>query len=72
MYEPICETYCSANALCRPDDFNLRTRKSSPYWICPLDHFGLRCNLKYEDCSSNPCLNNGTCFSNYDRSGENP
>ncbi|CAF3686684.1 unnamed protein product [Rotaria socialis] len=72
MYEPICETYCSANALCRPDDFNLRTRKSSPYCICPLDHFGLRCNLKYEDCTSNPCLNNGTCFSNYDRSGENP
>lgn len=25
--------------------------------------FGPRCNLKYDQCNSNPCQNNGTCFS---------
>jgi hypothetical protein len=28
--------------------------------------------LKYDACDSNLCLNNGTCFPNYDLSGENP
>ena len=72
MYEPLCETYCSANALCRLDDSDLQAKKNKPYCICPLGHFGPRCNLKYDECNSNPCLNNGTCFSNYDPSGENP
>ncbi len=72
MYEPLCETYCSANALCRLDDSDLQAKKNKLYCICPLGHFGPRCNLKYDACDSNSCLNNGTCFSNYDPSGENP
>jgi hypothetical protein len=72
MYEPLCDTYCSANAFCRPDDSDLLVKKNKLYCICPLGHFGPRCNLKYDDCNSNSCLNNGTCFPNYDPSGENP
>jgi hypothetical protein len=72
MYEPLCETYCSANALCRLYDFDLQAKKNELYCICPLDHFGPRCNLKYDECNSNSCLNDGTCFLNYDPSGENP
>jgi hypothetical protein len=71
MYEPRCENYCSGNALCRVDDSDLQEKKKKPYCICPLDHFGARCNLKYDGCHSNPCLNNGTCFPSYDTSGEN-
>jgi hypothetical protein len=70
MYERQCETHCSANALCRPDDYELETKKNNPYCICPLGHFGSRCNLKSDDCDSNPCLNDATCFLTYDRSGE--
>ncbi|UJR12875.1 hypothetical protein I4U23_017049 [Adineta vaga] len=71
MYEPLCETYCSANAFCRPDGSNLENGKNKLYCICPQNHFGPRCNLKYDYCHSNPCLNNGTCFSNYDPTGKN-
>jgi hypothetical protein len=70
MYEPQCETYCSTNALCLPNSSNLQTKTNKLYCICKHGHFGPRCNLKYHDCNSNACLNNGTCFPNYDLSGE--
>jgi hypothetical protein len=72
MYEPLCETYCSVNALCRADNSDLQVKKNKPYCICPLGHFGPHCNLKYDECNSNSCLHNGTCFPIYDSSGENP
>jgi hypothetical protein len=72
QYEPLCKTYCSANALCRLEHYDLQATNNKPYCICPLGHFGPRCNLKYEDCDSNSCLNNGTCFPSYDPSSENP
>ena len=72
MYEPLCESYCSVNALCRPDDSDRQAKRKKIYCICPLGHFGSRCNLKYNDCHSNSCLNNGTCFHIYDPSGEDP
>jgi hypothetical protein len=56
MYEPRCENYCSGNALYRIDDSDLQEKKKKPYCICPLDHFGARCNLKYDGCHSNPCF----------------
>ncbi|CAF0803116.1 unnamed protein product [Adineta steineri] len=65
LYLPRCETYCSVNALCRKN-----SNKLEPDCICPLNRFGPRCNLKHDDCDSNPCLNNGTCFSTDDQSGE--
>ena len=61
------ETYCSANALYRNNSNGLL-----PRCICPLNRFGPRCNLKYNDCHSNPCLNNGSCFHTDDHSGEVP
>jgi hypothetical protein len=71
MYEPICEIYCAANALCRVENSDLQTKNNKPYCICPLSHMGEHCNLKYDACLSNPCLNDGTCFSKDDPSGEN-
>ena len=70
MYERQCETYCSANALCRINTDEMNATKTKPYCICPLNHVGPHCNLKHNDCYSNPCLNNGTCFPADDRSGE--
>jgi hypothetical protein len=70
MYERHCETYCSANALCRINADEMNASITKPYCICPLNHVGPQCNLKHNDCSSNPCLNNGTCVPADDRSGE--
>ena len=70
LYEPICESYCSINALCRRDDYDLRVNKSNLYCICQFGRFGPRCHLKYDDCDSNPCWNGGTCRLIMDRSGE--
>jgi hypothetical protein len=70
MYERHCETYCSPNALCQPNNDYLQTSKNNLYCVCPMDHFGPSCNLKYDGCKSNPCLNNASCFSLYDISGE--
>ncbi|CAF4065171.1 unnamed protein product [Rotaria sordida] len=68
MYEHRCESYCSSDALCRFDDINI----NYPYCICPIGRFGPRCHLKYDDCYSKPCLNDGICQSTYDISGEIP
>jgi hypothetical protein len=65
LYNNRCESYCSANALCRNNPGDLQ-----PYCICPLNHFGPRCNLKHTDCDSNPCLNAETCLPTNDQSGE--
>lgn len=72
VYESRCKTYCSANAFCQIDHDDLYNKENKLYCICSLDYFGPRCHLKYDDCKSNSCLNNGTCLSNYDRSGEQP
>jgi len=72
MYERRCETYCSANALCQINADEMKTNITKPYCICPLNHFGPHCNLKHNDCYSNPCFNHGTCFPIDDRSGEVP
>jgi hypothetical protein len=70
MYELRCETYCSANAICRTNADEKNASITKPYCICPLNHVGPHCNLKHNDCYSNPCLNNGTCSPVDDRSGE--
>ncbi|CAF3598312.1 unnamed protein product [Rotaria sp. Silwood1] len=70
MYEGRCETYCSANALCRTNADEMKANITEPYCICPLNHVGPHCNLKHNDCYSNPCLNKGTCFPTDDWSGE--
>jgi len=41
-----------------------------PFCLCPLNRFGARCNLHYDECDQNPCLNNGTCHITRDPSGE--
>ncbi|CAF0722474.1 unnamed protein product [Adineta steineri] len=68
LYESTCDSYCSANSLCRRADANSQGRKVNLYCVCSLDHFGPRCYLKFDDCDSNPCLNNGTCSLTMDRS----
>ena len=70
MYERRCETYCSVNAVCRREHYDLHPNKNNLYCICPLGRFGLSCSLKYDDCDTNFCLNNGTCRPNHDISGE--
>jgi hypothetical protein len=72
MYESRCKTYCSANAFCQIDHDDLYNKENKLCCICSLGYFGPRCHLKYDNCKSNSCLNNGTCLSNYDRSGEQP
>ncbi|CAF2228918.1 unnamed protein product [Rotaria magnacalcarata] len=69
-YEPRCEHYCADNALCHIDKYDSQIRKANPSCLCTVGRFGARCYLKYDDCDPNPCLNNGTCLSTYDRSGE--
>jgi hypothetical protein len=69
IYDRPCETYCSANALCRNDAIELQSNTMKPC-ICPLNRFGPGCNLKHNDCDSNPCLNYGTCVATDDPSGE--
>ena len=65
MYDRSCETHCSVDAICRTNPGQLQ-----PSCICPQNRFGPRCNLQYSDCSSNSCLNSGTCISTANPSGE--
>jgi hypothetical protein len=74
-------TSCPQNANCRPV-FNQKhptfscictsgilTNTNNPLCICRLHHFGPRCNLRHEECHSQPCLNNGSCHLINDLSG---
>ncbi|CAF3252140.1 unnamed protein product [Rotaria socialis] len=71
-YEPRCKTYCSVDAFCRPYYDHFLSDGMKIGCICSLGHFGPRCFLTYDNCKTNPCLNNGTCFHTHDRSGEVP
>jgi hypothetical protein len=37
-----------------------------PFCLCPLNIYGTRCGLVYDNCWKNPCKNNGTCYPNTD------
>ena len=65
-YDDICNKYCSPNAICRLNDRSMITNTIKPFCICPFGYFGPRCYLKFEQCYSNPCLNNGTCVYTYE------
>ena len=70
QYDPKCNTYCSSNAMCKPGKRGRLANVLNPFCVCPLGYFGARCNLRYDECDFNPCLNNGTCHITYDPSGE--
>jgi hypothetical protein len=70
IYEHRCDTYCSSIAGCQHNNYYLNTSKNNLYCICSLDSFGPNCNLNYDGCTTDPCLNNRSCFSSYDKSGE--
>ena len=65
-----CNNYCSTLSKCRPISRSLVSNAKQPLCICPLDHFGPRCNLKYNACQSVVCRNNGTCRHTFDYSGQ--
>jgi hypothetical protein len=69
FFESKCLSYCSPNALCKPEDRGKLTNTNNPLCICPLHRFGPRCNLRHEECRSQPCFNNGTCHLRHDPSG---
>jgi hypothetical protein len=57
------ESFCSTNALCKPNYRGLLNGNERPYCICPLNETGYRCNLIPDKCHPNPCQNDGTCVS---------
>lgn len=65
-YELLCDTFCADKAFCQVSE------EGKVHCICPLGHFGARCRLKYDQCKTNTCDNDGTCFPSNDRSGEQP
>jgi hypothetical protein len=62
MDEMCKDSYCSIDALCKPDYRGLLSGNERPYCICPLNKFGQRCDLIHDKCDPNPCQNDGTCF----------
>jgi hypothetical protein len=59
MYE---DSFCSSNALCKPNYQGLLSGNQQPYCICPLNEIGHRCSLVFDKCQPNPCQHDGTCL----------
>jgi hypothetical protein len=58
------DDYCGPNALCKPDYRGLvNGNDHMPYCLSPSNQLGDRCQLNYDLCDLNACLNNGTCLS---------
>ena len=68
-FDTNCSSYCSTESICKPFSRPILSSNEYPLCICPLNRFGPRCNLYYDDCQSNPCQNNGTCYETYDPTG---
>jgi hypothetical protein len=68
-YEDSCSSYCSPSSLCQPDDHSMISGTNNPFCICPLGYFGPRCYLKFQQCDTHPCLNNGSCVYTYESYG---
>jgi hypothetical protein len=66
--DPQCAYFCDPYAFCQPNN----PPHNRPTCICAHDGFGPRCFLRYRDCKSNPCQNNGSCFHTYDPRGIQP
>jgi hypothetical protein len=65
-YEDWCNSYCSSYSVCRPDDHSMISNSKDPFCICPLEHFGPRCFLKFGQCNAHPCLKNRSCVYTYE------
>ncbi|CAF0990486.1 unnamed protein product, partial [Didymodactylos carnosus] len=50
----LASSYCSPTSICKSRLSSAR----KPLCICPLNHFGPTCHLKYNPCNQVPCLNN--------------
>jgi hypothetical protein len=68
-YDDTCDSYCSPHSFCQSNNHSLITNTNHPFCICPFERFGPRCFLKFEQCESNPCLNNGSCIYTYEAYG---
>ncbi|CAF0981912.1 unnamed protein product [Didymodactylos carnosus] len=71
-YEPRCSSYCSLQSFCKPNYCSLLSGNLSFMCICPINHFGPSCHLKYDACNQIPCMNNSTCYSTHDLSSTTP
>ena len=71
-YQTKCNSYCSSESFCLPDGRGRLANTNNPFCLCPINRFGPRCHLRRDECSLNPCQNNGTCQITYDKSGQNP
>lgn len=65
-YDDTCTSYCSPYSFCRPNDRSMIYPTRNPFCICPLEHFGPRCYLKFQQCDMHPCMNNGSCVYMYE------
>lgn len=54
--------YCAPHSLCRPNYRRLLRGNVAPYCICPFGRLGNRCDIVYDYCHLQPCLNNGSCY----------
>ena len=71
-YESKCQSYCSNQSICLPNGRGKFANVNNPFCICPQNRFGPRCHLRHDECIDSPCMNNGTCYLTFDRTGQQP
>lgn len=54
--------YCASHAICKPNYRGLAAGDHLRYCICPSNYHGRRCHLWYDKCTTNSCLNGGSCY----------
>lgn len=67
-----CLDFCSSDSICKVSLSAISPTNTLIQCVCPLGSYGPSCHIYHDECKSNTCLNNGTCYSTYNLYGQRP